>query len=530
MYLHTFGLREPPFSEAPDPRFACLFTRERELLAHCEYALLSTAPAVILLTGDVGSGKTLLTMLLEANIEDQGIRTARLDGEFHAQPVADWLRSLYVAFGLPLPLSAEANTEEHLVDGLAHSLGRLTYQGQRFLLVLDDADELRETSYQLLDQLLQATDHAQASLHVILAGKPELRSRLEEGAARAIDARIRTRLPLSPLTADESERYVRHRLHVAGTTRMPFSRLGLRSLCEDGMGNPARLNALAHRALERAAERGEQSIGERTLAQAAEEVLPQYARYWLRRYRRFVWIAAIAVGLLLVVGVAGYFLSGRSPSRPKNLVAVAPDEVLGKFRDALPAPEVGQVRVWGELLARWQVSSRETSVANAINCDATIFPGFACVSGRGSLDQLRHFDRPMVLELDDGGRKQQVLLVGAGDTTVRLYLGGKYVELARSAFESVWKGRFYAVFRVDPNMPPRLKRGDSGDGMRWLLSRLPSASPGVASTDFDRSVENRVKVVQQQFGIAADGIVGPETMFALAAGDQDGPHLVRNVP
>ncbi|TCV92444.1 type II secretion system protein A [Luteibacter rhizovicinus] len=531
MYLHTFGLREPPFAEAPDPRFACLFTRERELLAHCEYALLSTAPAVILLTGDAGVGKTLLCMLLEAEMAPHGVRTATLNSAVHSQHAADWLRSLYLAFGLPLPLSAEANTESHLIDGLAMTLGRLSHQGQRFLLVIDDASDLREESFSLLDQLMQAAEHTHAWLHIVLAGEPGLRDRLQEGAARAIDARIRTRLPLATLSPEESERYVRHRLHIAGTTRMPFSRLGLRSLCEDGEGSPARLNALANRALERAGERGEQSIGERTLAQAAQEVLPQYARYWLRRYRRLVWIAGAAITLLVIAGVAGYFLSGRSPSRPKNLVTVSPEQALSKLRDALPAPEVGQLRVWGELLARWQVGSKETSVANAINCDATIFPGFACVSGRGSLDQLRRFDRPMVLELDDSGKKQQVLLVGAGDTTVRLYLGGKYVELARTAFQDIWKGQFYAVFRVDPNMPSRLKRGDNGEGMRWLLAHLTDGSTAaITSADFDRGVETRVKLVQERFGIAADGIVGPETMFALSATDQDGPHLVRNVP
>jgi general secretion pathway protein A len=203
--------------------------------------------------------------------------------------------------------------------------------------------------------------------------------------------------------------------------------------------------------------------------------------------------------------------------------------------DALPAPDVGKVRVWGELLARWQVGSKETSIANAINCDAVIFPGFACVSGRGSLDQLRRFDRPIVLELDDAHGKQQVLLVGAGDEAIRLYLGGKYVELTRDAFEHVWNGRFYAVFRVDPAMPGKLARGDAGDGMHWLLSRLPgepgqAAATATAPTSFDRSVETRVRNLQQRFGIAADGVVGPETMFALSSLEAEGPHLARGVP
>ncbi|HXP00151.1 MAG TPA: AAA family ATPase [Luteibacter sp.] len=535
MYLQTFGLREPPFADAPDPRFACLFAREREILAHVEYELGASSSSVTLVTGEAGIGKTLLCMLIEADAPNHGVRAVRHGAGDYALETVAWLRSLYAGFGLPLPLSAEANTEAHLVDGLAAGLGRLAHHvNQRFLLILDDAEELADSDLAIVEHLYTACEKAGAPFHLVLAGETSLRERLGGAAASALAAHIRSRLPLVPLNAEESERYVRHRLHVAGTARMPFSRLGLRSLRDDGKGNPRRLNTLAHRALERAAERGEQSIGERALGFVVREALPQHARYWLRRYRKPILAIGTMLAIVFVGGVATWFLTGHSPSRPKNLVTATPEQALAKFRDALPAPDVGKVRVWGELLARWQVTSKETSVANAINCDATIFAGFACVSGRGSLDQLRRFDRPIVLELDDANAKQQVLLVGAGDDAVRLYLGGKYVELTRDAFEHVWNGRFYAVFRVDPAMPAKLSRGDSGEGLGWVLTRLPpdanaSSTTAVPAT-FDRTVEARVLALQQRFGIAADGVVGPETMFALSSLEAEGPHLARGVP
>jgi general secretion pathway protein A len=532
MYLQTFGLREPPFGDAPDPRVACLFAREREVLAHVEYELGAGDHSVTLITGEAGIGKSLLCMLIETDAAQHGVRPVRHAAGDYALETVAWLRSMYAGFGLPLPLSAEANTEEHLVDGLAAGLGRLAHHvNHRFLLILDDADELGDDELTIVERLYVACEKANAPFHLVLAGLPALRERLGGAGARGLGGHVRSRLPLNPLNPEESERYVRHRLHVAGTAQMPFSRLGLRSLRDDGKGNPGRLNALAHRALERAAERGEKNIGERALGFVAREVLPQYARYWLRRYRKPILAIGAMLAIVFVGGFAVWVFTGHTPSRPKSFVAVTPEQALAKLQDALPAPDVGAVRVWGELLARWQVSSKETSVANAINCDALIFPGFACVSGRGTLDQLRRFDRPLVLELDDAHAKQQVLLVGAGDEAVRLYLGGKYVELTRDAFDRVWKGRFYAVFRVDPAMPNKLSRGDNGDGMHWLVSHLGPSDPKAADkTVFDAGVETRVRNLQQRFGISADGVVGPETMFALSSLETDGPHLARGVP
>ena len=95
MYLQTFGLREPPFGDAPDPRFACLFAREREILAHVEYELGASDHSVTLVTGEAGIGKSLLCMLIEADAPQHGVRTVRHTADDYALETIAWLRSMY---------------------------------------------------------------------------------------------------------------------------------------------------------------------------------------------------------------------------------------------------------------------------------------------------------------------------------------------------------------------------------------------------------------------------------------------------
>jgi general secretion pathway protein A len=530
MYLHIYGFRELPFEEDADSRFACLFAQGREALAHLEHTTLVGQAALMVLTGDAGVGKTQLARLLAERLVEQSVRVGRVEASGQLRDASDWLLSIYMALGVPLPLSSEPTDEERLIQGLAAAAKKAEAQGQRCLLIVDDAEHLGDVAYAALDRLLEA---AAPALHLLLVGRPVLREALQNGPALALGQRAVTRLPLSPLSVDDSERYLRHRMHVAGMTRMPFSRLGLQALRDYGEGYPGRLNAIAHRALERGAAVDEASVGERTVARAARDVLPNYAGYWLRRYRFPLYGAAGVLLLLLLIGGWNYFRSGRSPALPTNLASVAPELALEKMRAAMPEASVAKLRVWGELLARWQVGSKDASVADAMNCDAVIFPGFNCISGHGTLDQLRRFDRPIVLELEDGANHQQVLLVGAGDKNVRLYVGGSYVELSRDAFAEVWKGRFYGVFRVEPGLPSQLHRGDQGVGIVWIRQRLPSTGSSreqAGANVFDRTVEDRVKNLQAYFGIADDGVVGPETMFALSAREGDGPHLARNVP
>ncbi|HET7359356.1 MAG TPA: peptidoglycan-binding protein, partial [Rhodanobacteraceae bacterium] len=298
-------------------------------------------------------------------------------------------------------------------------------------------------------------------------------------------------------------------------------------------GLPRVLNTLGDRTLAIGAAAGETTIGESTVQRAVHESLHGHVAYWLRRYRWW-WGAALVVLLLAAI----YALSGGRGTPARLAALVDPQRAAqaeaGQLVQALPAADTAKLLAWSELLARWQVGSGEVGVGTASRCDAVIFPGFDCVGGTGTLDQLKRFDRPLVLELPLPDGPREVLLLGVGERQVRLDIGPRDIEISRRALQELWHGRFYAPFRLPASLPVSLRRGDSGSAVAWLDARLRRLDDDTASSYrpaiFDASVEKRVRKLQQGFGIPADGIVGPETLFALSSMDDNGPHLARNVP
>ena len=196
------------------------------------------------------------------------------------------------------------------------------------------------------------------------------------------------------------------------------------------------------------------------------------------------------------------------------------------------APET-QLDAFSQVLARWQVDPDSISVRDASRCAATIAPGLDCLRGRATLEQIARFDRPLILILHQGERQAHAVLQGVGNAHVRLDIAGERYELARSSLSKLWNGDFIALWRLPPDVPASLKRGDAGPGIGWVKARLASLDGGAAGESgpafFDADLEDRVRKLQIAYGIKADGIVGPETLFALSALDDTGPRLARTV-
>lgn len=515
--------REPPFALAPDPRFACPGAQATRLLDAWLTALPQGVAGLRVVIGTLGSGKSLLAELLLTRLPAT-VRVIRL-----RQPRIDALALLET---LGAALGAETGGNAALLgERIEQALAAERAQGRAALLLVDEAQQLPDATLEQIRLLVNARAAGQPLLQVLLLATPTLPARLARAELRAFAERIDDLQHLQPLDADDTRAYVQHRLAVAGGSPHLFSRLALRALHQASGGQPRLINRIAERALKLTAAAGYTVADENMVRRAARAVLPAARRArWLR--------TALVLALLLVLLAAGWtWWRLRPASIPGAASAISapanPAADAVALRQALITAQDTRLLAWSALLARWQVTSQDTSVAAAAQCEARIFPGFFCVSGSGSLEQLQRFNRPLILELQLDGAARYALLRGVGDDRVSLDVGGHDFVLTPAALAALWHGRFYAGFRVPAATPLSLRRGDRGNAVAWLADALAHADgmPPPADADvFDAALAARVRALQRRFGIHADAVVGPETLFALSALEPDGPHLAREQP
>ncbi len=263
MYEQYWGLREQPFRKTPDPRYLFLNEPYEEALERLQFAVEQMELA--LLTGEVGSGKTLLTRALADRLGDRYEVGMILNPRLSPR---QFLHTTAAELGVQGP-RFHAND---LLDQIQERLLELDGQGRAALLVVDEAhlipskptfEEIRLlTNFQIDDRNL---------VSILLVGQPELRERLRHRAYRALTQRIGVSYHLLPLEPADTVAYVRHRLRVAGATRAVFAEEAIARLHLEARGIPRVVNHLATQALLEGMARGIEQVDASVVALVAAE-------------------------------------------------------------------------------------------------------------------------------------------------------------------------------------------------------------------------------------------------------------------
>ena len=565
MYLKFFGLSEAPFAITPDPAFVYLSPEHRDALAHLLYGVgQGGSGGFVQLTGEVGTGKTTMCRCL----------LEQLPENTHAALVLNPLltpRELLATICEELGIETVgiSDSSKGMVDALNRYLLEQHAKGHKVVVVIDEAQNLSPESLEQVRLLTNLETPKQKLLQMVLLGQPELRQLLQRSDLRQLAQRITARYHLEPLNPEETGAYVRHRMIVAGAQRSPFSRGALRTLYQRSGGVPRLINIIADRALAGAYASESSRVTARLVNAAASEVKPGETRVKSNPWPSLVATASVlllAVVLLFVwgpvllerqqEGAAGAEIAATAAPPPQdNPASVAGDaeqsieepqtdavglaESLPEVQSVVPVPVQEppladsldpawlarqHMGAWRTMAEIWNTPASARAVESA--CTGTVGSGYACLQESGSWSRIRQLGLPVILVLRDGDARLLPLRGLEGNTAV-VGAARDGRSVARAEIEDLWLGEYLVAWPQAPDWPLQIRRGESGPAIDIVMQMAALAEPAwQGGGAFDAAFESWLLDFQNRNGLAADGIIGPNTLIYLMAPTITEPRLL----
>jgi len=542
MYYQYFGLNEPPFSIAVNPRYLFMSPRHRDALAHLLYGV-GAGGGFILLTGEVGTGKTTINRCLLEQIPQDTDTAIILNPALNAMEL---LAS--VCDELNIEYDQNNHTLKTLTDHLHKFLLDNHARNRKTVLLIDEAQHLEFDVLEQIRLLTNLETNSEKLLQIILIGQPELAQILARPELRQLNQRITARYNLEPLNLEETGAYINHRLQVAGMSpeRVIFNSSVVRGIYKVTRGIPRVINVLCDRMLLGAYGRNKPRADHAMLQLAAREVLGE--AYTFNPTWR--WVGAIVLlGLLIWAG--GWFIGNYTATPPTQLPAASvqttrPDvtavtagaepsavdsesTALAEIVSAEPA-QVSLVEpvdmaeiMWppGDVFDKlWSIYSAEPALQPP--CTEQVHVGLACYEGEAwTWNDIQSLDRPLLLDVITQDRfSAGVMILGITDTTAWALSRNGVIEVQLADLATYWTGRYRFLWRVPKGFQSSLSLGQEGDvvtRVAALFARLDGQLEPLAVERFNFALQQRVRLFQREQELADDGVVGLQTLLRLNA-------------
>jgi len=534
MYIDFYGFREKPFNLTPDPRFIFLSKNHREAFAHLLYGIKSRA-GFILLTGEVGSGKTTVIRSLLTQLDPDHYRTALIFNPYLSP--TELIHNINREFAV----QTDASVSLSLLDSLNSFLLQQNSEGRTVVLVIDEAQNLEAAVLEQIRLISNLETDRDKLIQIVLSGQPELTQILKKKEMRQLSQRITVRHHLQPMDFEDAVAYVNHRVKVAGRRDgVLFSKRALRHIYSYSRGLPRLINAACDRVLLAGYSKDAAKISSGIAGTGIKDMKEDSASS-----RKWPFILIPIFAILVVLVAAGIYFRGddfirqfiesrnvqKTEEKTKEDPVTRKDPVItGEELSRAMAAELGIFsetesarRAFNTVASFWNVPPiSEDSDFNPFNGMelSTLAKDLRVYRFSGNLGGLLRIDYPAVLELNMPAipGKRFLSLVGMEDEQLLIDppFPGKR-SLSFTELEKHWSGHSFLLWKDPLNLLTDLLPGSKGDRIKRLQDLLREA--GVYSRPstgvYDSHTVSAVKEFQSLKGIEQDGIVGGQTLMLL---------------
>jgi general secretion pathway protein A len=529
IYLQHFGLKREPFSIVPDPGFLYPSNHHRQAVAHLKYGL-DREGGFILLTGEVGTGKTTLTRTMlkrmPAHIRVAYVLNSKLN-------VTDLLASICDELGIELPTDSPESRglsfSKTRIDALNQNLFQAHAEGKKTLIVIEEAQNLSADVLETLRLLSNLETNTHKLLHILLVGQPELLDTLAQKELRQLNQRVVSRFHLLPLEKDDVANYVNHRLHRAGAKGSLFNNACISVLFRLTGGVPRLINLVCQHSLLATYSTGSKVVSPKLVKEAAVEILGSRNTADDSK-KSFI----ILIGLLVLIAVLMIGLVNQTVVTPEPSVDMEPstDKQLPAAIE-LPVntePSINETAIdvpaspFSSLLKIWSVDSGAIYSEEEFSAQATDNRLRAEKITAAKISDLERINRPGIVwikpSFDSSQRGLKSYLLTALDkTAVRLEDTDGSIVVPIERFLAGWSGRYLYLWQP-PQSFNTLTVGDrNAPAVSWLQDQLviidQNSERIITGGRYTAAIAQKVTSFQSQQALTADGVVGRETVMRL---------------
>lgn len=544
MYHQYFGLSEPAFAIAVNPKYLYMSRQHKEAIAHLIYGI--QGGGFVLLSGEVGTGKTTIirqvlnqlpenteiAFVLNPMAETQAL-LASICEELHINHVDDNSSIKYMMGAL----------QQHLLNNFS--------EGKRTVLIIDEAQLLSAEVLEQIRLLTNLETETEKLLQIILVGQPEINDILAQPRLRQLSQRITARFHLTPLSAGETKHYIDHRLQVAGLKegQRIFPNHIVKRVHQFSGGVPRLINILCERMLVGAYGHNCFQVNTKIYQLALNEIKGVKSSTKSKRFAPYI----IAGSIVLCVALAGTFFYSKTPFNDKKIHAYqdqatvtqeANNQVETRSSIEVDATIKNESDIETPLL--FSLKSRATLALfryynvslsdETFPCWQTDFHGLSCK--KESLDTWQAFEklnRPAILTIiTEEKNLTYALVIGSTDDALFLIdeLGDLHIQ-NKDALGKQWNGELIYLWRSPEGLDRPLVEGMQSPVVEWVakqFSILDGQDRPITREIFSAALKTRVQIFQANNGLENDGVIGERTIMKLNEKLGLSPMLIHSLP